>query len=718
VKFSDNLNLLINKKRTFNWRTCLLLCVAGALASLCFAPFFWSFVLFVALPILVVCLRSLSDDAKIYHDFLYGFAFGLGHFLVNTYWIANALLIDAATYGWFIPFATFGLSAVLAIYIGLVAILMRHKRGAPIIPYSFAFAACWLLAELLRSHLFSGFPWNLLGYVFTSNNVSIQAASLFGVYGLSAISALLALVPLWWLERRIMATWLALGALLMLLGFGAWRLHENPTSYYQNIRLRLVQAAIPQQLKWDPQHKLEAFKQHIALSQVPASTSPTHIIWSESAMTSPFKQDDYPAKILSEIASPFGSLITGVVRVAKEPSGRILLYNSMQAITSAGVIDAIYDKRALVPFGEYMPLRSWLPFKKLTEGTVDFQAGDSQNIQVTKGAPPFYTIICYESIFPTLSQNQGAHWLLNLTNDTWFGDSAGPRQHLQMSRMRAVEQGLPLVRSAGSGISAVIDPYGRILASLDINQKGVLDYDLPQPANKKPIAANYSLHIAIIFLLLFATIGNIFGIMNKIVSKKFILLGFCGLLSACGDTSVREELGLVRNPPNEFNVVSRAPLTVPKEFFLYSPEELAGRELPNESSSIAKGALLGDDGVEKAQYLEKYQTGAANAVTAEVDAVNKTALPSSGESGLLNKIKVNEASPNIRELLADENVEAAAKEDDILENLKDPIIEKEPIIDAVKERERLQNNKQKGEAVNKGDIPTVTEKKTWFDRLF
>jgi apolipoprotein N-acyltransferase len=718
MTFCNKLNLYIIRKQAFSWKYCLLLLICGGLTTLSFAPFFFSFILFLSLPIFAAFLRKLPTNAKVWHDFTYGFSFGLGYFLASTYWIANALLIDAARYAWFIPFATFGLSSILAIYTGSMAILLRHKRPADLLEYSFAFAAAWLLAELLRSFLFSGFPWNLLGYVFTNNEIAIQSASLFGVWGLSAISALIALIPLWWLDKRVKSTLCAITALLIMLGFGFYRLEQNPTTYHPNIRLRLVQAAIPQQLKWDPKHKLEAFKEYIRLSRTPAKHSPTHIIWPESAMTSPFKQEDYVAKILSELASPFGSLITGVVRLDKQQDSRLLLYNSMQAITQNGIIDAIYDKRALVPFGEYIPLRGLIPFKKITNGTVDFQSGSSASPQITKGAPAFHTIICYEAIFPLLSQNQGANWLLNLTNDTWFGDSNGPRQHLQMSRMRAVEQGLPLVRSAGSGISAVIDPYGRVLASLDLNKKGVLDNELPISATTKPLSANYSLHIAIIFLLLFSLIGNMFGFMNILKKSKLILVGFCGLLCACADGSVREELGLVRNPPNEFNVVSRAPLTVPKEFFLYPPEQLAAKELPNQSIDVAKGALLGDDGVEKAQYLDKYKAVTTKVSIAEVEAVSSSSLPSAGESGLLGKVRATEAVKNIRELLAEENGVEAEKSEDLLEKIKNPIKNKEPVIDAAKERERLQKNKQLGKSVNAGEVPTITEKKTWLDSLF
>ncbi len=738
----------------FNWQNCLLMIIVGALTTLSFAPFFQSWILWLTLPIFAMKLRSLDAKtasaksggektkgakSKRTHHFIYGWCYGLGYFLASTYWIANALLVDAATYFWYIPFATIGLSALLGCYFGLMALLLRHKSAVKIVPYSFCFAGLWLLCELLRSYAFTGFPWNLLGYAWGASDVSIQSASIGGVFFLSLITALLALLPLWLRERQFIATTCALTCLCAMLGFGAIRLANNPTNYVENVQLRVVQAAIPQSLKWEAAHKVAAFREHLALSASPAEIAPTHIIWSESSMTTPFEEGDYVAKMLSEAAPINGSLITGVVRVEKiiaekhnvekySDNENIKLYNSMQSITSTGEIDAIYDKHHLVPFGEYMPLRSLIPFEKLTSGTVDFASGSGQNLQQTKGAPAFHTIICYEAIFPHLSQNEGAKWLLNLTNDAWFGNSTGPRQHLQMARMRAVEQGLPIIRAAGSGISAVIDPYGRMLKSLEINVKNVLDSPLPQPSEKKPIAANYGIILSMIFLLLFLLIGNIFGYMKLFQHKKiiktslqniFVILFATAMVSACGDTTVRENLGLVRTPPDEFKVVSRAPLTVPKEFFLYPPDEAAERaEVAKSGNSTARDAIFGNDNAPNDDYLSHYQSKTPNVADAAIENVNSSEIPSNAESSLLQKMNVVERGDDIRQILRTENDATTAKEDDFLEQLRTPIKTSEPIVDADKERTRLKQNKDSNKPINSGEVPTVIEKKTLLDKLF
>jgi apolipoprotein N-acyltransferase len=699
-----------------NWLGCLLLIIAGAATTLAFAPFFQVWILLLAIPFFATALRKLGANSKRIHHFIYGWCYGLGYFLSSTYWIANALLVDAAAYFWYIPFATFGLSSVLACYFGLMALLLRCKADSPILSYSFCFASSWLGCELLRAYAFSGFPWNLLGYAWGASDVTIQAASIGGVFTLSALTSLFAFAPLWINERKFLASGAAIACLFALIGFGTMRLNHNPTNFVEGVQLRLVQAAIPQQLKWDSAQKIANFREYLRLSAAKAVTPPTHIIWSESAMTTPFRKGDYVAKLLSEAAPKSGSILTGVIRV--EGKGKDLrLYNSMQAINAEGEIDSVYDKRHLVPFGEYMPFRELLPFKKLTQGTVDFAVGGNQQTQQTKGAPPFHTIICYEAIFPHLSENVGAKWLLNITNDAWFGNSTGPRQHLQMSRMRAVEQGLPLVRAAGTGISAVIDPYGRILQSLDVGLKGVLDSPLPQPTATTPISANHSMQISIIFLLFFLLIGNMVIIM-KIMKKHFVHLLMLLIVGACGDTTVREELGLVRVPPDEFRVVARAPLTVPKEFFLYPPEEAIERNEGQNGGNAVKKAIFGDNAND--DYLSHYQNENAPATNVEtaVENVGASELPSNAEASLLQKMNVKAQSTDIRKILREDNDETAAKEDNLLEQLKQPIQTSEPVVDPSKEQERLQKNKKTGKSVTEGKVPTVVEKKNLLDRLF
>ena len=431
-----------------------------------------------------------------------GWWFGFGYFVAGLYWMGYAFLVDAPTFGWLMPFAVIGLPAVLAIYtaIGTALARMLWTRGATRI---LALAASLTIVEWLRGHLFTGFPWNTFGYALTAPLPLAQIASVIGIWGLTFITIAVCATPATLTDDRrdTPRNWmpLALGvAVLIGLGvYGAGRLHRKPTQLVDGVHLRIMQPNLQQDVRFNYSAKAEVMKRYIELSSRPGRQSQglsevTHLIWPESSF--PFfltREADAFAEI-TNLLPPKAVLITGAVRLADpdhpQDSG---VYNSIYAIDHNGAIPAIYDKVHLVPFGEYLPfakILEGLGLQAITEQRGGFLSGDRHRIFAVPGAPSMLPLICYEVIFPgeiTASRARPG-WIVNVTNDGWFGISSGPYQHFQQARVTAIEEGLPVARAANTGISAVIDPLGRVLNSLPLGTEGVLDAPLPRPISAPP----------------------------------------------------------------------------------------------------------------------------------------------------------------------------------------------------------------------------------------
>ena len=233
-------------------------------------------------------------------------------------------------------------------------------------------------------------------------------------------------------------------------------------------------------MKWDPAASERILNRYLSMSAQPASAPPTHIIWPETAVPYLIADDEYARDAIATVVPTKGAVITGAVRRADSFERRPALLNNLLALDASGEIIAAYDKVRLVPFGEYTPLRDILPLQKLTEGSIDYVPGDGRTVLAVPGLPPAAPMICYEAIFPGATWQDGRpRWLLNVTNDAWFGTSSGPYQHFLAARVRSIEEGLPLVRAANTGISAVTDAYGRVRSSLPLNAVGVIDTGLP-----------------------------------------------------------------------------------------------------------------------------------------------------------------------------------------------------------------------------------------------
>jgi apolipoprotein N-acyltransferase len=493
-------------------RRALAILALGALASAALPPLHLVPLLAVSFTSLVWLLDGVPHDGMrgVRRAFMVGWWFALGHFVTGLYWIAHALLVDAAQFAWMIPFAVVGLSAVLAVFAGLATAAV-HASGLRGIAGIFALAVAWTAAEWLRGHLFTGFPWNLIGTAWAGSDAMMQAAAVFGLYGLGMITVAMAALPAtaaygsYESMRRWFGPLAAAGVLLVLWSGGAVRLAGAEAGYVPNVRLRLVQPDIPQSLKWNPALRERHLMSTMALTREPGFERVTHVIWPEAA--SPFALSDSPEvrQALATVVPPGGLLLTGAPRVARDPTG-FRVWNSLYALDERGAIAAFYDKFHLVPFGEYVPFRSILPIEKITPGIGDFSAGPGPRTLALPGLPKASPLICYEVIFPAhvVDPAERPGWLLNVTNDAWFGISSGPYQHFAASRFRAVEEGLPLVRAANNGISAVADAYGRVTARLGLGLRGVVDAELPRAIEPTLYARVGDIAVAGLGLLLLA----------------------------------------------------------------------------------------------------------------------------------------------------------------------------------------------------------------------
>ena len=484
---------------SWGWKRAAIALAAGALSSLAMAPFNAWPVLFLTFPVAVWLIDGAGAGRLhgVPAAAMAGWWFGLGYFVPGLYWIGYAFLVDASTFAWLLPFAILGLPAYLALFtaLGFALARMIWTRDASRV---IALAASLTIAEWLRGHVLTGFPWNSFGYALTEPLALAQTASLIGLWGLTFLAVAIFASPAALIDgsSRGRKPWIApVIALLLLIAmgvFGAVRLSLQPTRMIANVKLRIMQPNLQQDVRFNYSAKAEVMQKYLTLSDRasgPQSTGvrdATVLIWPESAF--PFfltREADAMAQIADLL--PKGTvLITGSVRAPDLPPGvRVTrAYNSIYVIDHDGSVLSVYDKLHLVPFGEFLPFQDWMEkigLVQLTKVQGGFIPGTRRRTLEIPNAPRALPLICYEAIFPgdVAERDDRPGWIVNLTNDGWFGISTGPYQHLQQARLRGIEQGLPVVRAANTGISAVIDPLGRIVARLDLGLEGVLDSTLP-----------------------------------------------------------------------------------------------------------------------------------------------------------------------------------------------------------------------------------------------
>jgi apolipoprotein N-acyltransferase len=515
---------------SWGWRRAALALAAGATGALAQAPFGLWPVLIVPFSVAVWLLDGVAGPGwlqRLRQGLLDGWFWGFGYFLAGLWWLGAAFLVEAERFAWAMPLGVLGLPAVLALFpavgFAVAALIWRPGIGR-ILVLTGALGA----SELARGHLFTGFPWNAYGQALAASDWLAQSASMIGLHGLTLVAIALAAAPAVWLTaprspaRRAL---LPVAALLLaaMAGFGAWRLPAGAVPEVAGVRLRLMQPNLPQDDKFRPDLGPAILARYLALSD--RATSParqgladvTHLIWPESAF--PFLLAREP-RALADIARalpPGVTLVTGAARAGAElpGEGRPPIHNSIHVIDSDGAITASYDKHHLVPFGEYLPevFRSALdlvglrPFVAIPGGFTPAAGPVALDVP---GLPPVAAAICYEIIFPGAVVPSGAArrpgLILNVTNDAWFGFTPGPYQHLAQARLRAVEEGLPVVRAANNGISAVIDPYGRSIGHLPLGAESVLDTGLPVSLRPTTFALAGNLP-ATIFVMILLTIG-------------------------------------------------------------------------------------------------------------------------------------------------------------------------------------------------------------------
>jgi apolipoprotein N-acyltransferase len=484
----------------------------GALTVLGFPPYKWAFGALLTIPAFFLILDNAPNKKQ---AFWRAFAFGYGYFVFGLYWIYNVFLDPSINLPWMIPLYFLFLPSFLALFFGCMGMVMPLIRGKIWIKYLW-FSCLWVTFEWLRGHIFTGFPWNLIGYIWADHLPMLQLVSLGGIYSLSLLTMLISVIPLsvYLLIKKQQNSYVLTSIILILFAssylWGQQRLHHE-TTYVSDIKLRLVQANISQGEKWQQDRIQANFEEHIRLSRSAGFDSITHVIWPETAIQY-YLDCDTNCRLHIQSAIPQqGILLVGGPRVMRSDNK---FMNSLYAINSKGQILATYDKFHLVPVGEYIPLKKYLPFQENLAGFADWTAGDGLHTIDIENTPPFSPLICYEAIFPSAVYDKvkRPQWLLNITNDAWYNLSNGPYQHFEITRVRAIEEGLPLVRAANTGISAVIDPYGRVLEKIDLGARGILDHSLPQSI-QPTLYSQYGddwLFILLVVSFLIASLKNVY----------------------------------------------------------------------------------------------------------------------------------------------------------------------------------------------------------------
>jgi len=467
--------------------------LAGAISVFSFAPFNWFFCAIISISCFYYLIDAKAQNKR--QVFKIGFFYGFGYFLAGIHWIAISLLVDAKSFAWLIPFALTLIPAILALYFACFAISFSYIKQKLIINSNYIkiiiFAIVWVVFEYLRSILLTGFPWNLVGYSWLFSINFSQLANIFGIYGLSFFAVIVALLPILLIKKTkqkddIIFASSALFLLFVGFLYGYFYIKSNDKNNILDVKFRLVQGNIKQEMKWLEEEKYFNLMKHINLSLQKNADDIDAVLWSETAI--PYAVDSNDFLLIKELQKALPnnnknpSLISGALRLEFFDDNKTEVkqaFNSIVAINQNGVAN-FYDKGHLVPFGEYVPLQEFLPFiDKITQGSIGFGRGSGPET-IKASTFSFSPLVCYEVIFPNkiVAKGSSPDVIINLTNDSWFGNSIGPYQHLASAQMRAIEYGLSVARVANSGITAFIDPFGRIVKKIPLNQQGFFDVNL------------------------------------------------------------------------------------------------------------------------------------------------------------------------------------------------------------------------------------------------
>lgn len=489
---------------------------AGALSSLSFAPLY-------IIPLLMLGMSFAWYTADLFQSFkksvLIGYLFGFGHFMTGFYWVGNALLVDISSFGWLYPIALFGLGSFFGLFLIPPFMVWYFFKKVSLWERLCAFSATFVLMEYLRAYFLTGFPWNMAGSIFAFSTVTIQSASFIGTYGLSLIACFMSAGLYALFQKKYKSGFSVLITLSgFLIIFGFYRL-TSLSFQPSEIKVRLVQPSIPQSMKFDKNSLENNLQTYIDMSRQNASDDISFVVWGETATSFDLEHSPYFQAKIQEAVPQNGYLMTGMLRY--DSSYR--LYNTMGVFDKNGKMVTYYDKNHLVPFGEYIPFRKYLPsfIHPVTNAITDLSVTEKYKKLHVKGLPPFSALVCYEIIFPdqVLNRSDKPSFIVLVSNDGWYGNSFGPYQHLDAAKMRAVEEGITIIRSANNGISAVIEPTGRIRKRLALNEKGILDITLQKPFNIQTFYAS-SHFSTILFVVLSAFLIILFAKTSANQKKK------------------------------------------------------------------------------------------------------------------------------------------------------------------------------------------------------
>jgi apolipoprotein N-acyltransferase len=483
----------------WGWRRALVAFLAGALLVLVQAPYDFFAAGFVSFPILVWLLDGATPDRprgvlrRLRPAFATGFFFGFGYFIAGLWWVGAAFLVDGGAYAWAMPIGVFFLPAVLAAFWGAASAVARLVWSDGIGRIAML-AATFAVAEWLRGWVLTGFPWNAVGYGVMPIPLLMQPARLVGMDGMNALAVFAFSLPALLGGRRHLG--LGLAALVLLAGvqsgFGYWTLTKDlPADGARTLEIRIIQTSVAQDERWDEEGRRRDFQTLLDATVAPPAEggrTPLLVLWPETAVPYLLTQQGKAVVALGETLADGQTLITGAVRVerAQSESQKDSHYNAAMVIDDRGeIVDAV-DKVHLVPGGEYLPLENLfaaIGIDRIVAGPNSFRAGSTHRPFQAAGfsIAPF---ICYEIIFghEVWDAARDADFLVNLSNDGWFGDTPGPYQHLRQAQLRAVETGKPMLRAVNLGVSAVIDGKGRILDAFRLDAAGALDATVTVPA--------------------------------------------------------------------------------------------------------------------------------------------------------------------------------------------------------------------------------------------
>ncbi len=504
---------------------------AGSISVLAMPPWHLYPLLFVGMSLFYILLTVARTGKEF---FFYGWFFAFGYHLFGLSWIGNALLVEGNGYAWAWPLAVAGLPFLLAFFSAAAMWPLRFTNSLSHLSGFFYFITLTSLAEAARGHLFTGFPWNLYGYTWDALLPVAQVAALSGIDGLTLLTVFWIALPGFLLAGKTSQTgktlllMAAIASFVFSYSYGAARLAEPTIPPREEINIRLVQPNIAQKDKWAPDKAGENLDTLIRLSlpdKMENELNTTIIIWPETAISHYLMENESARTALRQMLGAYKNkvyLLTGILRQERDTEQRTShYYNSMILYDSDLNPLATYNKDHLVPFGEYIPFQKFIPLKPVAAFT-GFSRNTKEKIIDIPGIPPIIPLICYEVIFPnsfTRVTEKTAAWSVNATNDGWYGDSAGPYQHLSQARFRTIETGTPLVRSANTGISAVIDSKGRFIARLPLLEAQSQNVSLPGKEYRKTFFMKFSRYIPYIMLLLTLIAGLFFHFFNKKTKK-------------------------------------------------------------------------------------------------------------------------------------------------------------------------------------------------------